>query len=155
MQHGMPTHWEVGLHIRRSLTNGQWKAKVIYINLIQWITMLYQFKGYELPPIWSPPKVFGNGQNGRAALQPRQETGRQKGKLCHHNFPSYSALLMWQSYLALERHRGIFWPAREEHPVTRPHGWATDTSHFWTVSQPLGFHSGNCRKIFVLEQKCN
>ena len=45
--------------------------------------MLYQFKGYELPPIWSPPKVFGNGQNGHAAVQPCQETGRQKGKLSH------------------------------------------------------------------------
>ena len=58
--------------------------------------MLYQFKGYELRPIWSPPKVFGNGQDGHAALQPGQETGRQKhkGKLCHHNFPRYSTLLM-------------------------------------------------------------
>ena len=66
--------------------------------------MLFKFKGYELPPIWSPPKVFGNGQNGHAALQPRHETGRQRGKLCQHN----SALLIQQSYLALECHRGVF-----------------------------------------------
>ena len=122
----------------------QWSVKAW--KLWKLIAILSKFQGYELRTIWPPPKVFGNGQNGHAGLEPRQETSRGKGKLCDIvSLRSHWVVTHYKlncPLLALEHHRGIFWPAWVERPVTRPRGGATNASHLWIVSQPLGFHGG-------------